>query len=248
MGAKEQQSDALVPGFGESREASQEGLASICAAFVADPTAGVRIFSSDGVLLYANRQAARMFYGAEANPADLIGRKCRDLLPPKWAEVGMAALDRAFATARPVLVRMIWGGRQVLNWVHLVRAPIAPEEHPGAEGPGPETQAIVVSRYVPNDPSTPRGDGFDYVESECVDLGPLDVLSPRELEVLALLGQGLSVREAARTLFRSEKTIETHRSSIGRKLGIDDRVNLAAVALRAGLTLADAHRARVHRD
>ena len=77
------------------------------------------------------------------------------------------------------------------------------------------------------------------------DLGPLEVLTPRELEVLALLGQGLSLKQIAKVLYRSVKTIDNHRASIGKKLAIDDRVKLAEIAFRAGLTVRDAERERV---
>ena len=46
-------------------------------------------------------------------------------------------------------------------------------------------------------------------------------------------------------LFRSVKTIDNHRQSIGKKLNVTDRVVLAEIANRAGLTVADAERPRV---
>lgn len=52
-------------------------------------------------------------------------------------------------------------------------------------------------------------------------------LTPREREVWQAVGEGLRVADIARKLFRSERTIEKHRESIGRKLGIGDRLPLA---------------------
>jgi DNA-binding NarL/FixJ family response regulator len=63
----------------------------------------------------------------------------------------------------------------------------------------------------------------------------LDVLTRREREVLALLGDGLSNRELAAALFVSEKTIKTHVSSILAKLHLADRTQAALFAVRAGL-------------
>lgn len=63
----------------------------------------------------------------------------------------------------------------------------------------------------------------------------IENLTPRELEVLTMIGKGLTLPEIAEKLFRSQKTIETHRLSIGRKLGLSNRVELARVAIRAGL-------------
>jgi DNA-binding NarL/FixJ family response regulator len=57
-------------------------------------------------------------------------------------------------------------------------------------------------------------------------------LSNRELQVLRLLGQGQSTREAAAQLKLSFKTIETHRENIKHKLGLADAAELIAHATR----------------
>ncbi|MEA2704909.1 MAG: hypothetical protein QOD63_2854 [Actinomycetota bacterium] len=64
---------------------------------------------------------------------------------------------------------------------------------------------------------------------------PLALLTPRETEVLGLLGEGLSNRDLAARLFVSEKTVKTHVSSILAKLGVTDRTQAALFAARHGL-------------
>ena len=64
---------------------------------------------------------------------------------------------------------------------------------------------------------------------------PLEALTPRELEVLRLLAQGLSNRQLASELVVSEKTVKTHVSSILAKLHLADRTQAALFAVRAGL-------------
>ncbi len=64
---------------------------------------------------------------------------------------------------------------------------------------------------------------------------PLALLTPRETEVLGLLGEGLSNRDLAARLFVSEKTVKTHVSSILAKLGVADRTQAALYAARHGL-------------
>lgn len=63
----------------------------------------------------------------------------------------------------------------------------------------------------------------------------IDKLSARELEILALLAEGTTNDEIASTLFVSEKTVKAHMSSIFRKLGVSNRTQAAAKAIRERL-------------
>ena len=63
----------------------------------------------------------------------------------------------------------------------------------------------------------------------------LDDLSPRELEVLALVAQGSNNREIAGALYLSPLTVKTHVSRILMKLRARDRVQLVVIAYQAGL-------------
>ena len=60
-------------------------------------------------------------------------------------------------------------------------------------------------------------------------------LTPREREVLALLGRGLPNKRIARELGVSEKTVKTHVGHVLAKLGVTDRTQAALHAVRAGL-------------
>ena len=62
-----------------------------------------------------------------------------------------------------------------------------------------------------------------------------DPLTPREREVLALIGRGMANKVIARELSLSEKTVKAHVSSILAKLGVTDRTQAALYAVRAGL-------------
>jgi DNA-binding NarL/FixJ family response regulator len=64
---------------------------------------------------------------------------------------------------------------------------------------------------------------------------PFERLSPREREVLALIAQGLAAKEVATELSISTKTVEAHRTSLMRKLGVRKATELVAYALRRGL-------------
>jgi DNA-binding NarL/FixJ family response regulator len=66
--------------------------------------------------------------------------------------------------------------------------------------------------------------------------GPgLPELSPREREVLALTAEGFSSTEIGKKLFISPKTVDTYRSRIMEKLGLNHRSELVRFALRVGL-------------
>ena len=62
-----------------------------------------------------------------------------------------------------------------------------------------------------------------------------DPLTPREREVLVLIGRGMANKIIARELSLSEKTVKAHVSSILAKLGVTDRTQAALYAVRAGL-------------
>lgn len=64
---------------------------------------------------------------------------------------------------------------------------------------------------------------------------PFDALSPREMEVVMLLLQGLRQEEIAKRLSLSAKTVNTHKSRLFGKLEIDDAMSLARLAQQYGL-------------
>ena len=89
------------------------------------------------------------------------------------------------------------------------------------------TERVVV-REVP----APRDDTPFSVSSASVErLG----VTPRELEILGLIADGLSTREIAERLFVSENTVKTHSSRLFAKLGARRRTQAVQIAKGAGL-------------
>nr|WP_249408828.1 response regulator transcription factor [Frigoribacterium sp. CFBP 8751] len=64
---------------------------------------------------------------------------------------------------------------------------------------------------------------------------PDETLTPREGEVLELLGAGLTNRAIAERLYLSESTVKTHLVRVFAKLGVDGRAAAVAEATRRGV-------------
>lgn len=64
-------------------------------------------------------------------------------------------------------------------------------------------------------------------------------LTPREQEVMSLLGEGMSSTQVAEKLFISPKTAENHRANIMRKLGLHSSIDLIRYAAKIGIIDVD---------
>lgn len=85
---------------------------------------------------------------------------------------------------------------------------------------GAETTRDLVERLLRG--GRPAADGAD----------PAAALTPREREILLLIGEGLSNAEIARRLTVGEGTVKTHVARVLMKLGLRDRVQAAIFAHR----------------
>lgn len=63
----------------------------------------------------------------------------------------------------------------------------------------------------------------------------VDVLTPREVEVLGCVARGLSNVETGRALFISEATVKTHLLRAFDKLGVNDRTAAVTAAMARGI-------------
>jgi len=73
--------------------------------------------------------------------------------------------------------------------------------------------------------------GVDAEGAALTTSDPIDRLSNRELQVLSLIGRGLSSREAAEGLGLSVKTVESHRQGLKRKLNLATNAQLLQYAI-----------------
>src|SRR5882762_7932781 len=85
---------------------------------------------------------------------------------------------------------------------------------------------IYVSEAVGNNMIQKFASGGAYVSAN-----PIDRLSNRELQILHMIGKGMSTRETAHSLNLSIKTVESHRQRIKRKLNLTTGTQLVQYAV-----------------
>ena len=67
------------------------------------------------------------------------------------------------------------------------------------------------------------------------EVSPLEQLSPREREILQLVAEGKTSQEIAERLALSSKTVDTYRSRLMRKIGVEDMAGLIKFAIQNGV-------------
>ncbi len=134
--------------------------------------------------------------------------------------------ERLYTAIRAVNRGDIWLDSTIASRVMKIQmsrqsAPI--EQHPQQQQPARPLQQQIANATPDKAKPQPQ-------------LPPLpDALSPREMEVLSLLVDGLSNQEIADRLIISLATAKTHVRNILNKLAVDDRTQAAVHAMRRGL-------------
>ena len=112
------------------------------------------------------------------------------------------------------------------------------KECAGAEVIEAVQAAKAGKRYLSGKISATEVDAVMKRREEGLNASPLDRLSPREREILQLVVEGKSSAAIAKIVFLSPKTVETYRSRLMKKLGVDDLPSLIRYAVANGLTPA----------
>jgi DNA-binding NarL/FixJ family response regulator len=96
----------------------------------------------------------------------------------------------------------------------------------GAQAAGLEADAMMVAPDHGADRQRGRGDAGEFVD---------EPLTPREVQVLELLAEGLSNKAIAARLGISDQTVKFHIASLSSKLGAANRTDAVRRAVRRGL-------------
>ncbi len=192
-------------------------------ALVEDSERPVVVVNPDGAVVFANSLAARHI--GLSNPSQMVGRRMEELCDAEYARERLDLIREVAERGEAVAIEGMTRG----VYRRTIMRPI--------EGDG-ERRVLMV--HVPARRRA-GDDGVEVRRARHDDLGPLKRLTSREMEVLRLIAEGLTTAEIADRLHRSVKTVEWHRVSLGNKLGVSNRVELARIAIRCGLvSLEDA--------
>ncbi|MEO1615921.1 MAG: helix-turn-helix transcriptional regulator [Planctomycetota bacterium] len=193
---------------------------------------GISVMDRQGGLIYVNETSLGLFFNG---PVDYEGKTIADLHPPEFVQERLAMIARVLDENRPLVIEHIFHGRPISSAVWPIRD-IKP----------PYQRVLVISRRHPRFEGEPE-EQIEVIDTAFIELGEFDVLTPKELEVLAMIGHGLSVPKVAQLLKRSQKTIENHKTAIAQKLHLNGQAEMVSIVTSMGLDLDDAKRTRMSR-
>ncbi len=194
------------------------------AALSEDTGSPVMLMDAMGVIEFAN-PAALSLLGLPSK-AVIAGKSLAEFLGEDLARDRLGIGAEAANSSKAVTVTGMVRGR-------LMRATFR-----GLGGAGASARLLVTFRLA-SPPDGQVGMMNGDIKARIDDRGHLSNLTQRELEILRLIGLGLSSADIAKRLDRSVKTVEWHRVSLGEKLSVANRVELARIAIAAGLVSAE---------
>lgn len=203
-----------------SADISERGLTDGAASFwrmiAHECVCPISAIDEGGQVLYANHAYAELL---EAPHEQVIGSGLHNWFDHQLVDERLGVVRQVLGTGQPArAVDMLRGRRFLVTFI------------PSKGGESSRAAVLVHASRPPR-----QSDGHGVMVMKHRDPGRLAQLTPREADVLRLLTQGLSQREIAEKLKRTVKTIETHRASIGRKLGIKKNIQLALLAITSGM-------------
>ncbi|HZO74107.1 MAG TPA: response regulator transcription factor [Ktedonobacteraceae bacterium] len=92
-------------------------------------------------------------------------------------------------------------------------------------------KSLIRAYLAPSNMTTAADRKYPDETKHAAPIPPLDVLTPREMEVLKMVAEGYTNQEIADRLVLSIKTVQAHRANVMEKLGLHDITQLVRFAL-----------------
>ena len=211
------------------------------AVFLVDDHSVVR----DGLKLLLETQPDIKVVGDAANGRDAV-RKIDKLRPDVVImDILMPELNGIEATrkileicpsVKVVILSMYSTPEHVFQGLHAGASGYILKESAGSEVVDATRSVYAGKRYLSEKISGIVIDEYVKHRQTEESKSPLSRLNQREREIIQLLAEGKTSVEIAGIIFVSPKTIETYRSRLMHKLGINDIPNLVKFAIQHGLT------------
>lgn len=187
-----------------------------------DSGAGLLVCDTSGRIVFANERLTKYLNLPTAD--SISGKTLTEVYPEAAARERLEIMRRSARERRPFVFESVWNG---VAYQAIVR--------PFALMGGDPELVICIVRHQPKPNTDDVPADVERIHARSNNLGPLSTLTMRELELLALIGEGLSSHDIAKKISRSIKTVEAHRASLGKKLGVASRVALAKIASESNL-------------
>ncbi len=195
------------------------------AALVTDTNLGVVVVTDDGVVEFINPAAARVI---GKSPDEIIGNTYSSFFDTEYAKERLSVMKDVLTSNECICVDGLVRGKFLRSTYRPLGA-----------APGGRPRVLIVARPAVGLSPKDEIPACRILKAKVNDAGALAALTTRELEIMRLIGLGLSTADIAKKLHRSVKTIEWHRVSLGTKLGVKNRVELARLAISAGMVGLD---------
>lgn len=178
-----------------------------------------------GMIVAWNHAAERLF---ERSAADAIGAPCHQLMH------GYTSAGAPICAPDCAVIAICRRGDAPRTFEMILHRPdgstLRTDVTSATLHEGGETIAIHI--FTPN---LAAAASYDNPVRKTLQEGIRSKLTPRELETLRLLGEGLGTQEIATRLHLTRATVRNHIYSLLPKLGVHTRVEAVVLALNAGL-------------
>lgn len=194
----------------------------VVSALLEDTHLPMALVDLEGRYQFVSDAKARLL---NATPERLVGRTVGEVLGADLGQERLELIARVAASVRPLLVESTLFGAPTRTVMRSIPAALD----------SPPMVLIVHHVGFASASVLPDRSRYELVRSRFAAPIPVAQLTQREREVLVMIAQGLTQAQIADRLHRSVKTIEWHRASLGKKLGVGTAVELAHIAIQNGL-------------